>query len=267
MPSRPSMAKGVAPNGSFVNAALRRNKPALDRLANGPASRFDAAPGAGDSLVSSRRPSDNRMITNVEDYFAKGCGRCARFATPDCSTQRWREGLAALRHVCRSVEGLDETVRWGCPCYRHADRNIAIIGAFRDDFRLSFFDAALMTDPQGVLERQGPNTPHPDMLRFTDPDRVAALAPVICAYLAEAIGYAAAGERPPKGSVDLPLPVELTDALTDDLALAAAFHSLTPGRQRSYVIVLSTAKTAATRRTRIAKLRDKILAGKGATER
>lgn len=49
----------------------------------------------------------------------------------------------------------------------HGDRNIVILGAFRSDFRLSFFNAALMKDPKCVLEKQGPNTRHPDMFRFT----------------------------------------------------------------------------------------------------
>ena len=51
-----------------------------------------------------------------------------------------------------------------------------------------------------------------------------------------------------------------------DSEMAEAFAALTPGRQRSYVIVLSQAKTDATQVKRIAKLRDKILAGKGANE-
>ena len=49
----------------------------------------------------------------------------------------------------------------------HAQRNIVIIGAVHGNFRLSFFNAALMKDPEGVLEKQGPNTRHPDMIRFT----------------------------------------------------------------------------------------------------
>ena len=37
------------------------------------------------------------MITQPDDFFAQGCGRCDRFATPDCSVQLWRQGLLALR--------------------------------------------------------------------------------------------------------------------------------------------------------------------------
>lgn len=206
------------------------------------------------------------MITEIEDYFAKGCGRCARFDTAECSARRWGAGVAALRQVCRAA-GLEETVKWGHPCYVHAGRNVALIGALRGDFRLSFFEAGLMADPDGVLERQGPNTRHPDVIRITDVAQVAALAPVIRAYLAEAMGHAAAGRRAPRMAEEGDLPEELEEALETDPELALAFHALTPGRRRSYVINLTSAKGAETRRRRIAGFRGRILAGKGATER
>lgn len=206
------------------------------------------------------------MITEIEDFFTKGCGRCARFDTPDCSARVWGDGLLALRALCREA-GLVETVKWGHPCYMHAGRNVALIGALRGDFRLNFFEAALMADPDGVMERQGANTQHPDTIRFTDAARVAALTPVIRAYLAEAMGHAEAGRRAPKAAAEVVLPEELVAALDADPGLAEAFHALTPGRQKSYVINLNGAKGAETRRRRIAGFREKILAGKGATER
>jgi uncharacterized protein YdeI (YjbR/CyaY-like superfamily) len=206
------------------------------------------------------------MISDVEDYFAKGCGRCARFATADCSTRLWLGGLLTLRRILQEA-GLTETAKWGHPCYTHAGRNIAIIGAFRGDFRLSFFNAPLLKDAGGVLEKQGPNTRHPDCLRFTDNATPATMEPLIRACLAEAMGYARAGVLPPKEPGDLELPDELVEALDADPDLAEAFHALTPGRQKSYVLFLNDAKTAATKLARIEKSRDKILAGKGAMER
>jgi uncharacterized protein YdeI (YjbR/CyaY-like superfamily) len=206
------------------------------------------------------------MITEIEDFFTTGCGRCPRHATPDCSTQLWGSGLNDLRALCLDA-GLTEVVKWGHPCYMHAGRNIAIIGAFRGDFRLSFFNAALMQDPDAVLERQGPNTRHPDMIRFTDAAQVTARAAIIRAYLAEAMGYAEAGLKPPKQPTEMDLPNELLEALDTDPELAEAFHALTPGRQKSYVLHLTSTQTPATRIARIAKARPKILAGKGATER
>ncbi len=206
------------------------------------------------------------MITEIGEYFTNGCGRCPRFATPDCSTRRWGVGLAGLRRICSDV-GLVEMVKWGHPCYMHAGRNIAIFGAFRDDFRITFFKAALMTDPESVLTGQGPHSRHPDCIRFTDNAQVALMAPVIRAYLAEAIGYAAAGIVPVKAVRDIALPDALVEALDMDPELAEAFHGLTPGRQRSYVINLAGAKAVATKVARIAKFRGHILAGKGALER
>jgi uncharacterized protein YdeI (YjbR/CyaY-like superfamily) len=206
------------------------------------------------------------MITTIDDYFAKGCGRCERFATPDCSTRSWIAGLEQLRRICLDC-GLTETVKWGHPCYMHAGRNIVIIGAFRNDYRITFFNASLMKDPEGVLERQGPNSRHPDMIRFVKNEDVARMAPVIQAYLREAMNYAESGLKGEKEDVPLDLPEELVTAMDDDPVLAEAFHRLTPGRQKSYVILLNGAKQTETRRARILKNRDKILAGKGALER
>lgn len=206
------------------------------------------------------------MITEIEDYFTKGCGRCARFDTPDCSTMQWVDGLLALRRICLDA-GLSEHVKWAHPCYMHANRNIAIMGAFRSDFRLSFMNAALLKNPDQILERQGQNTAHPDMLRFTDVKQVRRLEPVIRSYLAEAMGYAEAGVKPEKSSQAPDMPIELEDALNADPELSKAFHALTPGRQKSYVLNLNAAKKKATRLNRIAKFRSKIIAGKGALER
>lgn len=206
------------------------------------------------------------MITDPDDFFTHGCGRCDRFDTPECVTRKWATGLASLRRLCLAA-GLTETAKWGHPCYMAGGRNVVLIGALKGDFRLNFFEAALMTDPDGVMERQGPNTRHPDSIRFTDNAQVAAMEPTLRAYLAEAKGYAEVGLRAPREATDVDLPEDLTQALDADPELAEAFHALTAGRQRSYVINLNGAKTAETRIRRIAGFRSKIMAGKGAVER
>ena len=170
-----------------------------------------------------------------------------------------------MRRICLSA-GLAETVKWGHPCYMAAGRNIAIIGAFRGDFRLTFFNAALMKDPRSVLERQGENTQHANMISFAGATQVLQSEPVIVSYLQEAIAYAEAGILPEREDSPLELPSELIDALDGDPELAEAFNRLTPGRQKSYVINLASAKKSETRVARILKFRDRILAGKGATE-
>ncbi|SMX22680.1 YdeI/OmpD-associated family protein [Boseongicola aestuarii] len=124
-----------------------------------------------------------------------------------------------------------------------------------------------MKDPYGVLVRQGPNAKHPDSIRFTDNAAPDSQKATIQAYLKEAMGYAEQGLKPPK-DVTLPeMPDELTDALDADPELADAFHRLTPGRRKSYILNLNRARQSATRINRIEKFRDRILSGKGATER
>jgi uncharacterized protein YdeI (YjbR/CyaY-like superfamily) len=217
-------------------------------------------------IFALRRPRIIFVITEIEDYFAKGCGRCERFATADCSTRRWAQGLAELRQLCLA-SGLDETVKWGHPCYMRGERNVALIGAFRDDFRLTFFNAALLKDSERILEKPGANTRDACMIRFDDAHTVSIHAGAIRAYLEEAVRYADAGVTPKKENAAFELPDELVEALDCDDELAEAFSALTPGRQRSYAIVLNAAKTSATRIARIAKFRDRIIAGKGANER
>jgi uncharacterized protein YdeI (YjbR/CyaY-like superfamily) len=206
------------------------------------------------------------MIAKIEDFFTQGCGRCDRFATPECSALRWSAGIAELRRICLSM-GLAETLKWGHPCYMHAGRNIVLIGAQREDLRLNFFKAALMTDPAALLVKQGPNTQHADSIQFKSVEQITAVEATVRSYIAEAMGYAEGGVLPPRTLHALVLPQELVEALEADAELARGFDALTPGRQRSYVLVLSGLKKAESRISRIAKLRGQILAGKGAQER
>lgn len=206
------------------------------------------------------------MVTSAAAFFADGCGRCDRFASAACSARRWAPVLAALRDLCLA-EGLAETCKWGHPCYTRAGRTVAMLGALRDGVRLGFFEAGLMANADGLLERQGPNARHPDTIRFTDPAQVTARADAIRAHLREAMGHADAGRRAPRDESEPDLPAELSQALDADPALAEAFAALTPGRRRSHAIAVARLRTAAARERRVEALRPAILDGKGAEGR
>jgi uncharacterized protein YdeI (YjbR/CyaY-like superfamily) len=104
-----------------------------------------------------------------------------------------------------------------------------------------------MKDTKELLEKQGPNTQHPDMFRFTHVAMVLKMEAVIRSYLKEAMGYAEAGIKPPKDQRELELPLELVEAMAFDAELAYAFERLTLGRQKSYVINLNSAKKSETK--------------------
>jgi uncharacterized protein YdeI (YjbR/CyaY-like superfamily) len=163
--------------------------------------------------------------------------------------------------------GLSEHAKWGHPCYMHAGRNIALFGAFRGDFRMSFMNAGLLRDTENILKPNGPNGLTPSVLYFSDVAQVAEYESTIRAYLKQLMDHAEAGTKPPKVEREIDMPDELIEALDADPELSEAFHSLTPGRQKSYMFNLNQAKQSATRIARIEKFRDKIIAGKGALER
>jgi uncharacterized protein YdeI (YjbR/CyaY-like superfamily) len=105
------------------------------------------------------------------------------------------------------------------------------------------------------------------MFRFTAVGQVGEREPIVRAYLRQLMDHAEAGTKPAKAAREIDMPDELTDALDADPELAEAFQALTPGRQKSYLFNLNQTKQSATRVARIEKFRDRIIAGKGATER
>ena len=59
---------------------------------------------------------------------------------------QYPQETAALQEIARSC-GLAEAIKWGKPCYLHADRNIVLIQRFNDYIALLFFQGALLQDP------------------------------------------------------------------------------------------------------------------------
>jgi uncharacterized protein YdeI (YjbR/CyaY-like superfamily) len=180
------------------------------------------------------------------------------------STQ-WPDEIAALRPILIGC-GLTEEIKWGKPCYSHDGNNIAILQEMKRFLALMFFKGALLDDPEGVLEAQGPNSRSARRICFTSIDDVTRLSGTVAAYVDEAIDVEEAGlEVDP--APELELVTELQQRLDDDSGLRTAFERLTPGRQREYNLFFSGAKQAKTRSARIDKYVDKILDGKGFRDR
>ena len=179
--------------------------------------------------------------------------------------KQWRAEIEALRTILLA-SGLDESLKWGKPCYSVDGKNVAIIQAFKPHCALMFFKGALLDDTHGLLREQGENTQSAMRLEFTSPTQIT--PSIVKAYVKQAIAVEKAGLK-----VDAParrelvIPEELSVALSRNRTLAKAFRGLTPGRQRAYAIHISGAKQAATRAARVEKCAPRILAGKGLTDR
>jgi uncharacterized protein YdeI (YjbR/CyaY-like superfamily) len=177
----------------------------------------------------------------------------------------WSDEAQRLRRVLLDCN-LTEELKWRQPCYSFDGKNIVIIQRMKDFLALLFFKGSLLKDPDGILEPPGPNSRVGRRIRFTGVQDVVAKEASVRAYVREAIDVEKAGLSVEK-ETDLDLPDELVSALEADPDLKAAFDRLTPGRQRGYALHVSGAKQSRTRAARIEKCRDRILAGKGLTDR
>jgi uncharacterized protein YdeI (YjbR/CyaY-like superfamily) len=178
---------------------------------------------------------------------------------------RWPEEIRELRPMLVD-RGLSEQLKWGKPCYTHDGHNVVVVQEMKDFLALMFFKGALLSDPDGVLEEQGPNSRSARRIRFTSVDEVHRLADVVGRYLDEAIAVEASGaqlEPPP----ELVLVDELQGRLDRDPELREAFEALTPGRQREYHLYVAGAKQSTTRSARVDKHVQRIKEGKGLRDR
>lgn len=176
----------------------------------------------------------------------------------------WRDEIEALRSILLA-SGLDESLKWGKPCYSREGKNVAIIQAFKPHCALMFFKGVLLDDTHGLLREQGENTQSAMRLEFTSPSQIK--VSIVNAYVKQAIAVEQAGLKvgaPTRRALELP--EELAAALAKNRALAKTFNALTPGRQRAYAMHINGAKQAATRAARVEKCAPAILAGLGLNE-
>lgn len=175
----------------------------------------------------------------------------------------WARELATLREIVLGC-GLDETIKWGQPCYTSGGRNVVIIHGFKDYCALLFMKGALMKDEHKLLVRQTENVQSARQIRFTGMKDIKGREAPLAAYVAQAAEIEASGAKVEKRSAaTMAVPEELSARLEASPELRAAFAKLTPGRQRAYLLHFAAAKQAKTREARIDKHLPSILAGKG----
>ena len=73
------------------------------------------------------------------------------------------QAVGAVKRVCREA-GLEEVAKWGHPCYMHAGRNVAIIGAFTGVIGVANDFTAALNSLRAVSGASGPCTLSPRAL-------------------------------------------------------------------------------------------------------
>ncbi|KAA5548252.1 YdeI/OmpD-associated family protein [Adhaeribacter rhizoryzae] len=177
--------------------------------------------------------------------------------------KKWREEMFLLREIVLDCK-LNEQIKWMHPCYTYQNNNIVLIHGFKDYCALLFFKGVLITDKAGLLIQQTENVQDRRQMRFTSLDDIVKLKTLIKDYVKEAIKIEQSGVKVAfKNTAEFNRPEEFEKLLQTDKEIELAFNSLTPGRQRGYLLYFSAAKQPKTRESRIEKYIPKILAGKG----
>lgn len=176
---------------------------------------------------------------------------------------KWQEEVEKLRTIALDCR-LEETLKWGVPCYTYQENNIVLIHTFKEYCAFLFFKGALLSDQSGILIQQTKNVQAARQVRFTNTRDIIDLEPVLKAYIHEAIEVEKAGLKVIfKETTEFNMPLEFQQKLDQIPALKASFEALTPGRQRAYLLHFSAPKQAKTRESRIEKYMPYILNGKG----
>lgn len=177
--------------------------------------------------------------------------------------EKWQKETEKLREIVLDC-GLEEELKWGCPCYTYRDGNVVLIHVFKEYCALLFFKGALLNDPEAILIQQTENVQAARQMRFTNAREIAKMEKVIKAYIYEAIEVEKAGLQVKyKKTSEYKIPEEFQKKLDKMPALRTAFDKLTPGRQRGYLFYFSQPKLSKTRETRVEKYLKQILKGKG----
>lgn len=180
--------------------------------------------------------------------------------------EKWRKETDELRGIALGC-GLTEELKWGKPCFTFLKKNVAIVIPLKESCGFSFFKGALLRDPKQVLERIGEHTQAGRWIKFTSPREIAAARSTLKDYLREAIGLEERGAKVAlKKPSEYAIPEELQKRLDGSAALRSAYEALTPGRQRSYIFHVASAKQAKTRAARAEKCVPMILSGRGFNE-
>ena len=193
--------------------------------------------------------TNSKMNPKVDEFLTKA--------------KKWKEEYETLRKIVLDCE-LAEDFKWMNPCYTFEKKNVVLMHGFKEYCALLFPKGSLLQDSHGILIQQTENVQGARQIRFTNVQEIVEKEAILKAYIYEAIEVEKAGLKvKAKKPEELIIPEELQHKFDEIPALKTAFTTLTPGRQRAYILYFSGAKQSKTRESRIEKCIPNILTGKG----
>lgn len=182
------------------------------------------------------------------------------------SADKWSAEMAFLRRILLDCL-LVETYKWRTPVYMVGSKNSIAISSLKEHCALNFFKGGLLQDEDKLLIKPGDHTQFGRWMKFKTVEEIQAKEATIKAYVFEAIEAEKLGLKLEKREpAALQVPEELEEQFAQKPALKTAFSTLTPGRQRAYLMHFLDGKQSATRTSRIEKNEKYILKGFGLTD-
>lgn len=177
--------------------------------------------------------------------------------------EKWQKELEQLRKIALDCQ-LTEELKWGTPCYTLGEKNIVLIHDFKEYCAFLFFKGALLKDTDNILIQQSDNVQAGRQIRFTNLKEIIDQKDILKTYIYQAIEVEKAGLKVDlKETAEFEVSAEFQKKLDEMPDLKKAFHALTPGRQRGYLLHFSQPKQSKTRESRVEKNIPNILDGKG----
>ena len=181
--------------------------------------------------------------------------------------KKWQKETDKLRKIALDCD-LTEVFKWGKPCFTFQKKNVIIVIPLKESCALAFFKGALLKDPKDILQRAGEHSQAGRWIKFTSVKEITSLRSTLTNYIYEAIEIEECGKKVElKKPSEYAVPEELQTRLDENAVLKRAFEALTPGRRKSYIFHISSAKQQKTRDARADKCVPMILSGQGFNER
>ncbi|MBC9915618.1 YdeI/OmpD-associated family protein [Chitinophaga varians] len=185
----------------------------------------------------------SQQDARIDAYILKSAG----FAQPILEHMR-----ALVHKACPEAE---ETIKWGMPYFTYEGQLLCCFAAFKAHCSFIFWKGALMDDPDNIFQQRGENGMGQlgkiASLKDLPSDKIfikylKAAAKISTSDLPPAVKKAAPAKK------ELEVPDWLLTAIKKNKKAWATFEAFSYSHQKEYVEWITSAKTEATRNSRLA---------------
>ncbi|MDO5509440.1 MAG: YdeI/OmpD-associated family protein [Weeksellaceae bacterium] len=173
----------------------------------------------------------------------------------------WRTQMQTLRQWLNETD-LEETIKWGAPCYVHNKTNLVGLAGFKNHMAVWFHQGVFIDDKHQNLIASNEDTTKALRQWRLEKDELPEKA-IFMDYVRQTIANTEKGVKHKSEQKELIIPEMLQQMLDEDDEFNRKFNELTRGKRVEYGEYIASAKQDKTRLARLEKIRPLIDEGKG----